>query len=128
MLLLAVAACEQGKKAHPAPPPPTPTGVLRGRVTATINGPGRKHAAEESFSRSNGLECNVVAIDRSGNTFEAKTTSEGTYEMTVPVGHYEVSFNACHEDRSCNVPVPTPIEVGAGSAAAADWDCQMDAK
>jgi hypothetical protein len=128
LLLLLAAACDKGKKDRPAPPPPTPTGVLKGRVTATTNGPGRAHAPSESFSRTTPIECKVTALDRSGNTFDAKTNADGRYEMKVPAGHYDVSFNDCHEDRSCYVPTPQPVEVAADAAATADWDCEMDAK
>jgi hypothetical protein len=102
--------------------------VLKGHVTATMNGPGRAHAPSESFSRTTPIECTVTVIDRSGNTFEAKTSADGRYEMKVPTGHYDVSFNDCHEGRSCYVPTPEPVEVPANAAATADWNCETDAK
>jgi hypothetical protein len=103
-------------------------GVLKGHVTATMNGPGRAHAPSESFSRTTPLECTVTAIDRSGNTFDAKTRADGGYELSVPAGHYEVSFNDCLGQRSCAVPTPMPVEVPANVAATADWDCETNAK
>lgn len=127
-LLLMLVACDKGENKRPAPPPPTPTGVLKGRVTATINGPGRAHAPSESFSRTTPIECTVTAIDRSGTPFDAKTRADGAYEVTVPAGHYEVSFNDCLGPRSCAVPTPMPIEVPPNAAATLDWGCEMDAK
>lgn len=130
-------ACEQKKK---SPRPPTPTGIIKGHVTATINGPGRAHAPSESFSRTTGIECTVVAIDTSGNTFDAKTSpdatpangtrapADGGYEVRVPIGHYDVSFADCLGPRSCGVPTPKPVDVVAETAVTVDWDCEMDAK
>src|SRR4051812_31914266 len=84
-LLVLVVACDQGKKERPAPPPAPPVmGSIKGRVTATMNGPGRAHAPSESFSRTTGIECTVTVIDQTGNTVEAKTRADGGYEVSVP--------------------------------------------
>lgn len=137
MLVLLLAACDKGKK---APSPPTPMGIIKGRVTATINGPDRAHAPSENFSHMTGIECTILVIDTLGKTFETKShidaapadgtraTDGGRYEVSVPVGHYEISFNDCRGDRSCEVPTPKPVDVVVGSAATVDWDCEMDAK
>lgn len=125
--MLLLVACE-GKSDRPAPPPPTPTGVLKGRVTATMNGPGRAHAPSENISRTTPIECTVTAIDRSGNTFDAKTRADGGYDMMVPAGHYEVSFNDCLDERPCAVPTPMPVDVPPNADATASWNCEMDAK
>ena len=128
VLLVLLAACDQGKKDSPGPPVPAPMGIIKGRVTFTMNGPGRAHAPSESFSRTTGLECKVIVIDQTGNTVETKTRADGGYELSVPIGHYEVSFDACRDDRSCGVRPPKPVDVATGVPATADWDCEMDAK
>ena len=130
--IAAIVACDQGEKAKPAPAPreaPAAAGIIRGVVTFTMNGPGREHTPEESFSRTTPLQCNVAVRDPWGARLDVATSDKGAYEVKVPIGRYTVSFEAC-TDSYCNGPEhkKKSVEVVANEAVDASFDCEIDAK
>jgi hypothetical protein len=127
-----VAGCDQGAKPAPAAQSRETVaapGLIRGVVTFTMNGPGREHSPEESFSETTPLQCNVAVRDAWGPTLHVATSDKGAYEVKVPVGRYTVSFEAC-TDSYCNGPEhkTMTVEVVANEAVEASFDCEVDAK
>lgn len=118
--IAALAACSMGKE--PAPAAVVPLGKITGKVTVIGIGPGRKHAAWETRTHESPADCTVHA-----GAGSARTGSDGTYELTVPAGHVEVSFADCSP---CCDPASArgSAEVRAGSAAILDWSCECYAK
>jgi hypothetical protein len=128
----ALASCDQGAKKVTPPAPrdaAAAPGIIRGVVTFTMNGPGRAHAAEESFSRTTPLQCTVAVTDPSGARTDVATSDQGAYELKVPPGRYTVSFEAC-TDSYCDGPEhkKKSVEVAANAAVEASFDCEVSAK
>jgi hypothetical protein len=120
-LSLVIAACSMGKAPPPKPAPP-PSGTVSGHVIFEMNGPGRAHGPEESFTRTSGIECTV----RSGSA-AARTSTDGAYTLRLPVGHHQVSFEDCAKN-CCYSPSRTvDVDVKAGSNTV-DFVCECDAK
>lgn len=112
------------------PPAQHGVGTIKGRVTHTLDGPGRAHAPEEAFSTTTGSECTVSARDAWGKTTDARSAAEtGAFEMRVPAGRYTVSFDACAIPSSCGeTERAKPVEVTAGAVTEVSWDCVVHAK
>lgn len=119
----------QDRAPPPSPPPPPPpphikTGTVTGHVVIALRGPGRAHAPEESFTNTSGIACTV----RAGSA-AAKTRSDGSYTLRLPVGHYdEVSFLDCVKPCCASASTSAAVDVKAGAAARLDWSCDCFAK
>ena len=121
---LAVAACSMGQDPKPPPPPAVvPTGTVTGKVTFEMNGPGRDHRPEESFTHVSPIDCLV----RAGSA-EARTGSDGSYTLTLPVGHHEVSFAGCAKGCCESAPATHGVDLTAGEVAPISWACVCYAK
>lgn len=132
LALLALAACssadsspEPGKQ---TPPKPLPSGTISGTVTVTISGPGRKHAPEESFARTSGLDCDVAITGKRAAQSAHTAKDSGRYDATVPAGTYSLSFAKCVPTCCSGAEATREVTVTAGKPATADWSCECAAK
>jgi hypothetical protein len=136
---LVLIGCDQGKparsKAEPTPEQKPavapPHGTIKGTATIAMSGPGRYHRPEESFTNTSGIDCTVKATDAWGHSHEVKTNPEtGEFEMGVPAGRYDVSFEACAADSGCDGQAERiqHIEVTPDASTAVSWVCGLSAK